>query len=50
MEDFNTVGITLNVFSGKKKIKTFNGSVLSEETLEMIMEDVGKKLNDEEEA
>ena len=48
MEDFN-IGITLDVFDEGKKIKTFNSSVLSDDTIHMIMEDIAMELQDEEE-
>lgn len=48
MEDFE-IGITLDVFDEGKKIKTFNGSVLSDDTIHMIMEDIAIELRDEEE-
>jgi hypothetical protein len=48
MEDFE-IGITLDVFDEGKKIKTFNGNVLSDDTIHMIMEDIAMKLRDEEE-
>lgn len=48
MEDFN-IGIALDVFDGDKKIKTFNSSVLSDDTIHMIMEDIAMELQDEEE-
>jgi hypothetical protein len=48
MEDFE-IGITLDVFDEGKKIKTFNGNVLSDDTIHMIMEDIAIELRDEEE-
>jgi hypothetical protein len=48
MEDFE-IGITLDVFDEGKKIKTFNGNVLSDDTIHMIMEDIAMELRDEEE-
>jgi hypothetical protein len=48
MEDFE-IGITLDVFDEGKKIKTFNGNVLSDNTIHMIMEDIAMELRDEEE-
>ena len=48
MEDFN-IGIALDVFDRDKKIKTFNSSVLSDDTIHMIMEDIAMELQDEEE-
>ena len=48
MEDFE-IGITLDVFDEGKKIKIFNGSVLSDDTIHMIMEDIAMELRDEEE-
>jgi hypothetical protein len=49
MEDFE-IGITLDVFDEGKKIKTFNGNVLSDDTIHMIMEDIARmELRDEEE-
>jgi len=50
MSNENIVGIIINVFKNGKKIKRYTGSILEDDTLEMIMEDVGKKLNDEEES
>ena len=46
MEDFE-IGITLDVFDEGKKIKTFNGSVLSDDTIHMIMEDIAIELREE---
>ena len=48
MEDFE-IGITLDVFDEGKKIKTFNGNVLSDDTIHMIMEDIAMELRNEEE-
>jgi hypothetical protein len=49
MSDENIVEVIINVFNNGKKVRVFNNSILDEDTLEMIMEDVGKKLNEEEE-
>ena len=46
-EDFN-IGITLDVFDEGKKIRTFNSSVLSDDTIHMIMEDIAMELQNEE--
>jgi len=48
MEDFN-IGITLDVYEGSNKLKTYKSDVLSDETIHMIMEDIAMKLNEEEE-
>jgi hypothetical protein len=47
MEDFE-VGITLDLYDGGIKFKTFKSNVLSDETIHMIMEDIAMALNDEE--
>lgn len=44
MSDEYIVEVIINVFENGKKIKKYNQSVLENDTLEMIMEDVGKKL------